>query len=148
MDAGNPSGPLFVETLGAAAVAQLVRTHAGVQPTMVRTAGGLSPSRSRKLLEYIETNLHRQLSLRELAGMVEMNVFHLLRMFKVSFGVPPHRYVLERRMRRAKELLRDSELSISEVAFRCGYAEQSSFARAFRRMTGTYPRSYRRSVVH
>ncbi len=145
MDAGNPSGPLFVETLGAAAVVQLVRTHAGAQP-MARTKGGLSPNRSRKLLEYIDANLHRQLSLRELAGMVDMNVFHLLRMFKVSFGLPPHRYVLERRIGRAKDLLRDRELPISEVAFRCGYAEQSSFARAFQRMTGICPRSYRRSV--
>ena len=146
MDAGNPSGPLFVETLGAAAVAQLVRTHAGAQPRMVRTTGGLSANRSRKLLEYIDANLDRQLSLRELAGMVDMNVFHLLRMFKASFGLPPHRYVLERRIGRAKDLLRDSELPISEVAFRCGYAEQSSFARAFQRMTGVCPRSYRRSA--
>jgi AraC family transcriptional regulator len=146
MDAGNPSGPLYVETLGAAAVAQLVRTHAGDQPRVGRTTGGLSPNRSRKLLEYIDANLHRQVSLRELASMVDMNVFHLLRMFKVSFGLPPHRYVLERRIGRAKDLLRDSELSISEVAFRCGYAEQSSFARAFQRMTGLYPRSYRRAV--
>jgi AraC family transcriptional regulator len=146
MEAGNPSGPLFVETLGAAAVAQLVRTHAGPQPKLVRSMGGLSPNRSRKLLEYIEANLHRQLSLRELAGMVDMNLFHLLRMFKASFGVPPHRYVLERRMRKAKDLLRDSELPISEIAFRCGYAEQSSFARAFVRLTGVYPRSYRKSV--
>jgi AraC-type DNA-binding domain-containing proteins len=78
--------------------------------------------------------------------MVDMNVFHLLRMFKVSVGLPPHRYVLERRIGRAKDLLRDSELPISEVAVRCGYAEQSSFARVFQKMTGICPRSYRRSV--
>jgi AraC family transcriptional regulator len=142
----NPLGRLAVETLTAAVVTQLLRTHAGTRPKAVRTTSGLSPHRSRRLREYIEANLHRPLSLRELAAMVDMNVFHLLRMFKATLGRAPYHYVLERRIERAKELLRDPEFSISEVAFHCGYAEPSSFTRAFHRMTGLSPRLYRRSV--
>jgi len=76
-----------------------------------------------------------------------MNVFHMLRTFKATLGVPPHRYILQRRVERAKALLRNPALSISEITFRCGYAEQSSFTRAFQKVTGAAPASYRNSVV-
>ena len=146
MNAGNPSGALYAESISAAALAQLIRTHACAPPRLGVPKGSLPPDRLRRIVEYIDANLHRRISLAELAGIVEMNVFHMLRMFKVTLGVPPHRYILQRRVQRAKALLRNPALTISEIALGCGYAEQSSFTRAFQKVTGAAPAYYRNSV--
>ncbi len=146
MKSGNPSGAIYAESISAAVLAQLIRTHSGTPRKLEVAKGRLPPNRTRRILEYIEANLHRQVSLAELAGIVEMNAFHLLRSFKATLGVPPHRYILQRRVERAKSLLRDPALTISEIAFRCGYAEQSSLTRAFQRMTGAAPALYRSSI--
>jgi AraC family transcriptional regulator len=147
MNAGNPSGRLYAESISAAALAQLIRTHACAPPKLGVPKGSLPLNRLRRLVEYIDANLHRQISLAELAGIAEMNVFHMLRTFKVTLGVPPHRYILQRRVERAKALLRNRALSISEIALGCGYAEQSSFTRAFQKVTGAAPAFYRNSVA-
>jgi AraC family transcriptional regulator len=93
--------------------------------------------------DYVDAHLGHALHLQELAGLVEMNVDSFLRAFKQSTGMPPHRYILNRRIERATALLRVQALPITEVAVRAGFGTQSSFARAFRRMKGTTPRGYR-----
>ena len=147
MNAGNPSGALYAESISAAAIAQLIRTHACAPPRLGVPKGRLPRNRLARIVEYIDANLHRHVSLAELAGVVEMNVFHMMRTFKTTLGVPPHRYILHRRVERAKSLLRDPALTLSEITFRCGYAEQSSFTRAFQKVTGAAPGTYRNSIA-
>ena len=79
-----------------------------------------------------------------LAGLVDLSPYHFARAFKRSFGVPPHRYHVGRRIERAKALLRDR--SVTEVALAVGFAETSSFSAAFRRTTRATPQDYRRTL--
>jgi methylphosphotriester-DNA--protein-cysteine methyltransferase len=76
------------------------------------------------------------------SGRSRLSPYHFARAFKQSFGVPPHRYHIERRIARAKELLSGS--SVTEVAMAVGFAETSSFSTAFRRATGFTPSEFRR----
>ena len=73
---------------------------------------------------------------------------HFARSFKQAFGVPPHRYLLTLRLERAKTLLRDTELPITEVAFACGWNSLGSFGRTFRDVVGESPSAYRARGPH
>jgi transcriptional regulator GlxA family with amidase domain len=68
---------------------------------------------------------------------------HFARSFKQAFGVPPHRYLLTRRVERATTLLRDTELSITEIAFQTGWGSMGTFGRTFRDVTGESPSAMR-----
>jgi AraC family transcriptional regulator len=95
----------------------------------------------------VASHLDGPLTLRRLAELADMDLFRFVRAFKQSTGVSPHRYVLESRIVHAKELLRDRALSITEVAFRTGFATPSHFSVTFRRMTQTTPRGYRQRLA-
>ena len=141
--AGNPGGRLYGESLGTALVAHLVRRHAVCRQDLDRYRGGLPMNRLRFVTGYINEHLETDLALLDLAKMVQMSVFHFIRTFKQSTGLPPHQYVLRKRIERAKSLLPDPKLSIAEVALRCGFGSQSSFTTAFRRSTNVTPGTYR-----
>lgn len=100
-------------------------------------------NRLRCVTEYIQENLETALALLDLANMLQMSVFHFVRSFKQSTGLPPHQYVLRKRIELAKSLLVHPELSIAEVALRCGFGSQSNFTTAFRRLTNVTPGAYR-----
>jgi len=78
-----------------------------------------------------------------LAELVDLSVYHFARAFKQSFGVPPHRYHIDRRMDRARSLLQRPALSVTQVGIQLGFRETSSFTRAFRKITGLTPTEYR-----
>ena len=78
-----------------------------------------------------------------LAELVDLSVYHFARAFKQSFGVPPHRYHMDRRMDRARSLLQRPALSVTQIGIQIGFRETSSFTRAFRKFTGLTPTEYR-----
>ena len=131
--------PHYAEALGVVLAHELVRLNNG--PIRSAARGGLSGWQQRKLIEFIEERLAEPLSLSELAAVANLSPYHFARAFKRSFGLPPHRYHVGRRIERAKELL--AGRSVTEVALAVGFAETSSFSTAFRRMTGTSPREFR-----
>jgi len=141
--AGNPGGRLYGESLGAALVAHLVRRHSVRDEALRQHRGGLPMSRLRYVTEYIEDHLEADLALVDLAHILGMNVFHFARSFKQSTGLPPHQFVLRKRIERAKSLLVEQQLAIAEVALRCGFGSQSNFTTAFRRLTNVTPGAYR-----
>jgi AraC family transcriptional regulator len=111
----------------------------------IRDAGGELPKiKLRYAIEFINDNLGRNISLAEIAANVEMSPFHFARMFKRSMGLAPHQYVLEQRIDRAKTLLSETALSLTEIAYRLGFASQSHFTAVFRRLTSTTPEAYRK----
>jgi AraC family transcriptional regulator len=75
-----------------------------------------------------------------------MSAFHFAHAFREATGVPPHRYVIQRRIERAKQLLRGSELSLTEIAQRVGYSSASHFSVGFRKMTRVAPSEYRKGA--
>jgi len=128
-------------------ISQLVHKHTRAGEPARQLLGGLSAHTARKVTDYIERHLDGPLPLRELAGFAGLSVFHFLRCFKQCTGLPPHAYVRERRIERAKQLLACDQIAIAEVAFRCGFSDQSSFARTFHRIVGATPREFRRAKV-
>ncbi|WP_407651944.1 helix-turn-helix domain-containing protein [Dongia soli] len=105
--------------------------------------GGLPPGATRRVLEYVETHLSEKIDLAVLAGVAGFSVFHFAREFKQTAGVTPHFYLLRKRVQRAKEMLAQTDLSLSEIALAAGFADQSHLARHFRRMVGSTPREFR-----
>jgi AraC family transcriptional regulator len=133
----------YVQALGAALAAHLVRRYASDSPDRsARRCRMVRPSLG-AVLEYIDQNLDGRLTLPRLAEVARLSVFAFVRSFKTSTGVPPHRYILRRRVERAKLLLSDAALNIAEVALRCGFGDQSAFTTTFRRLTSQTPRAYR-----
>jgi AraC family transcriptional regulator len=144
--AGYPGGALYGESLGIAIAAHVVRRY-GVAPAgAADPRGAMATDELRRIEEYVEEKLAGNLSLQELAQQVDMNVYCFVRAFKRSTGLPPHQYVVRRRLERAKSLLLDPEASIADIALRCGFATQSHLTAAFNRLTNVTPGEYRRAL--
>jgi AraC-like DNA-binding protein len=105
--------------------------------------GGLPPGRAHRICEYINSNLDQNISLGVLAEMAGLSIHHFARAFKQTMGMPPHSYVLQRRVEQAQHMLRTTELPLSEIAQYTGFADQSHLARHFRRTMGVSPSTLR-----
>lgn len=120
----------------------LLRRHAG--PGGGRAVkGGLAPAIRRRVAALIEARLSEPLTLEVLADEAALSTFHFAKMFKASFGLAPHRYVTERRIARAKDLLAEGRTSLADIALTCGFASQSHFTRRFAQATGFTPAAWR-----
>jgi transcriptional regulator GlxA family with amidase domain len=108
---------------------------------------GLPPRMLQRVLDYLEGHLEGDgASLQELASVAGLSTSHFVRAFKRSLGVTPHDYLRQCRVRRAQELLARTDMSISEIAHYCGFADQSHFTHQFRERLGVTPRQYRASI--
>src|SRR2546422_8252124 len=108
-----------------------------------QTTGGLPEYRLRRVAQYVQDNLHRELRLAELSGLVHMSPCHFARLFKQSTGVSPHRFLVQRRIEQARALLAAHTLPIAEIARSVGFRTPSHFTTTFRRVTGITPSGYR-----
>lgn len=136
--AGNAAPRLYRDALTVALAAQLARVagHPAIEPSATEP-------RILRALDYIEENLADDLSLDDLAAITVMSRFHFARAFRDAVGMPPYAYVVARRIERAKELLRSSQLPIVEVAWRVGYSNPAKFTAQFRKITGETPGAWR-----
>ena len=117
----------------------------GRAPTAARaTRGGLPPAVINRLRIYIDARLEQNIDLNALAAQAQLSPYHFARAFKQSEGITPHRFVLERRLARARELLRRKDVTLSEIAMAAGFADQSHFTRRFREREGLSPGQFRR----
>lgn len=138
----EPGERVLTSTLAHEIVDQLLLTQVRrADATGVR--GGLSPVVRRRVLDYIEQHLDAPLSLGDLAALAALSEYHFARMFRVSVGLAPHRYVLARRLAHATERLRTQDLPLSDIALCCGFASASHFANRFREAFGATPTQYR-----
>ena len=106
--------------------------------------GGLAPWQQRRAKELMSANLNEELPLSRLASECGLSVRLFARAFRASTGMPPHRWLLRRRVERAKELLGTRVLSLADVAMFCGFADQSHFTRVFTAIAGVSPGAWRR----
>jgi AraC family transcriptional regulator len=143
--ASHPIGLMYGEALGAALVVRIARTHAEPAVRARRTRGGLPPHKLRRVVEYIDGQLEHAITLRALAAVVQLNVFHFIRAFKHSTGASPHQFLVSKRIERARSLLNTTELPVAQIALECGFSNQSHFTAAFHRATGVTPAHFRRS---
>jgi AraC family transcriptional regulator len=143
VETGNQGGLLHAESLANILALHLVRHYSSSKDLRLPHIGGLSGKKLRGVLDFINENYARDLSLAELAAVGGMSTFHFAREFKRATGETPHQYLIKTRVDRAKELLSRSELPLVEVGFQSGFSHQSHFTRLFRKSTGTTPHSYR-----
>jgi AraC family transcriptional regulator len=101
----------------------------------------------KRVLEYIESNLDKNITLTQLARVANMSLYYFAVLFRQSTSLSPHRYVLGKRVERAKELLHDPKLSVLDVSMNVGFHHQNNFARAFRRVIGVSPTEFKRGCV-
>ena len=136
----------YFEALGLVLAHELVRRRHQAAPNRPLARGGLAPWQERAVLAYIDNHLTEPIALATLAGIARLSSYYFCRAFKQSIGMPPHRYHANRRIERAKEMLRKRDQSITQIGLSLGFCETSSFSAAFRRATGTTPRDYQRSA--
>lgn len=140
---GSPAGSLFGETIGAALALYLAQHYSTTSRSTRNLAGGIAEGSLRRVLEYVQANLEGDLHLQELAEIADLSTFHFAKLFKRSTGCSPHQFVLQRRLERAKELLRNPHITLSEVSLRAGFADQSHLSNVFRRFVGLTPARFR-----
>jgi len=104
-----------------------------------RNRGGLAPARANRICEYIDSHLQENIALEVLAEIAQLSVHHFARAFRQSIGVPPHNYIVQRRVEHAQQMLRNTDLPLSEIAIEAGFTDQSHLARHFRTITGVSP---------
>ncbi|MFK3772963.1 helix-turn-helix domain-containing protein [Pseudomonas sp. NPDC089406] len=142
LDWAEPGERLLASSLAHAIIDHAVLHQAGLRQGL-RLKGGLAPHQRRQLVDYIEANLDQPLTLGELALRCNLSEYHFARMFRTSFGLPPHQYLLARRLHQACRLLRLGELPLGQVALLCGFASASHFSNRFRQALGDTPGAYR-----
>ena len=106
--------------------------------------GGLAPWRIQLLKAFVEEHLSQPIHVVDLSGAVGLSATHFSRAFVRSFGEPPHVYVIQRRLERARHLMLTSDIALSALAATCGFSDQAHFCRLFRRDTGKTPAAWRR----
>ena len=139
-NAVSPAGGLFNQSAIIALAGMLAQ--ASRAPVEARTK--LAPWQLKRARERIETGYAEDISLRALAQEVRLSPFHFLRGFRHDMGLPPHAYLLQVRIERAKALLQGADLTVTQIAAQVGYAEPGQLTRLFRREVKCTPREYRR----
>lgn len=108
--------------------------------------GGLLIRQLRKVEDYLHERLAEEISVRALAGMVDLSPFHFCRVFKQTTGMSPLRFVTRERIARAQQLIRETTHSLTEIGIEVGYANPSHFAQVFRRTLGVMPTEFRHAL--
>lgn len=137
----------YLEALANVLAHELSDLSAPLNQTTKKNRGGLAGWQIRVVTNYIEHNLKGQASLATMARLVRLSEYHFCRAFTQSFNIPPHRFLVERRIQRAKALLSTRTMSISEASQTLGYHHPSSFTGAFRKITGQTPRQFQRNSM-
>ena len=149
LDAGCPSGRIYGDGLAVALAARLVERYSA-QVTVSHNCNALMSGYTLgRVTSYIEDNLTKDLTLAEIAAVARMSPHYFSRAFRKSTGIPPHRYVVDRRIEKAKTLLSDNYLPLVEVGLSVGFPNQSHFTTLFHKRTGITPKAYRsRGLQH
>jgi len=146
LNQGGAGGRLYVEGLAAMLTVHLLRAYGASERSPIPHRGGLAPRQMRRVLDYIDAHLTDELGLVELAATAGLSPHHFGEAFKTSIGTSPHRYVIEKRVQHALELLREKDRSIGEIAHAAGFSSQSHLTANFRRVTGLTPGRFRQSL--
>jgi AraC family transcriptional regulator len=132
---------LYAEMTANLLAVHLLRHYCAQKPTIKDYTGGLPKYKLRQVIDYINDHLDQNLSLAELAQLVEMSPHYFSRLFKRSTGFAPHQYLIKCRIERAKQLLLKGKLTIAEVAYSVGFANQGHLNYHFKRLVGITPKT-------
>jgi AraC-like DNA-binding protein len=144
---GRFANGILIDALNTALAAQVVRRFVDRSAIMLAPSNGLSRDRLTRVRDYIEAHLDDRLTLTDLAGVACLSPYHFSRSFKGSVGIGPQRYVMRRRLERAKTLIRRTAQPLAEIALQVGLCDQSHLTSMFRRETGVTPGRYRAELA-
>jgi AraC family transcriptional regulator len=131
-------GPLMIESL---------RYIFGLRRLVTRRDGILTRRKLTTIVDYVMANLHRSPTLEQMAALVSLSPYHLARQFKAATGLPPHQFLITRRVERAQQILGGrGNLSLAEVAIGVGFSDQSQLCFHFKRVVGVTPGRFRASA--
>lgn len=144
LESAGADSKFYAESMTTALAAHLRQRYSShpLQPY----SGGLSQSQLKAAIAYIHAHLEQHITLAELASVVFLSSHYFAHLFKQSTGRSPHQYVTQCRIAKAKRLLRQSYIPISDICQQVGFQNQSHFTRVFRRYTHTTPKAYRNSL--
>ncbi len=141
LDGGNG---FYADSLATALSAHLLKHYATRKHVFRSYDDGLPKDMLNVAINYINAHLGENLSLAAIAAELHISQYHFCRMFKQSTGMSPHRYLMQQRVEKAKQLLRKPEGKVTDIAEDCGFANHSHFAKYFRRYTGVSPTQFRK----
>jgi AraC family transcriptional regulator len=140
----NNLSKLFANSLATLLATHLLRTYSvSSSESTTHLSGGLGPTRERRVREYIQRSLDRDLSIESLAEIAGLSPNYFAVLFRQSTGFTPHQFVSHHRVELAQQLLKHADLSLADIAYRCGFTSQSQFTTIFRRFTGFTPGRFR-----
>jgi AraC family transcriptional regulator len=140
-DATNSS--FYAESMATALAAHFLRNYSTHQLTLQDFKGGLPKHKLKQALEYMNAHLSENVSLVALSDELQISQFHFCRLFKQSTGMTPHACLIQQRVERSKQLLKQKEYTMLDIALACGFANPSHFAKHFRQHTGISPKQFR-----
>jgi len=144
LTAGGPGGPLAAESLANILAVHLIRYLLAPGQPARGPDGALPRGRLRAVVEYIEEHLQAGPTLEQMAAVAHLSPYHFARQFKAASGLPPHQYVIMRRVERAKQLLQGGDFSLAQVAAQVGFSDQSQFSHHFKRLVGVTPGQFQK----
>ncbi len=138
---------IFLDYVLQAINCHLVCFYRDVRISAPQSRGGLSSLQMRRATEFMEAHIDGNIDLQLVAEACDLSVSHFARAFKQTFRRPPYRWLIERRVERAKDLMKNSRLSLADIAIQCGFVDQSALNRSFKRIHGVTPGIWRRGQV-
>jgi AraC family transcriptional regulator len=146
LESGGLGGRLYVESATTVLAIHLLRHYCTQKPKIYECTGRFPEYRLRQAIDYIHDHLAEDVSLEAIAQHLGMSRYYFVRLFKQSMGTTPHQYVLQQRIERSKELLKQRRETIADIALACGFADQNHFSKQFRQLTGTTPKTFREGL--
>jgi AraC family transcriptional regulator len=144
LEAQCPAGRLYGDSFSTSLAVHLLKNFSTLQPNISEYTDGIPQFKLKRVLDFIEAHLDEDIQLEDLANLVGISSFYFCRLFKQSIHITPYQYVIRRRIERAKLLLQNSDLSVTEIALQCGFAHQSHLSRHFKRLIGMVPQAFRK----
>ncbi|UFX47581.1 AraC family transcriptional regulator [Bradyrhizobium sp. 41S5] len=138
---------LFIDYTLLAFTAHVTQTYGGMHRRAELVRGGLAPWQVKRACEKLDSDLGGKLPLQQIATEFDLSVSHFSRAFRMSTGLPPHRWLLRQRVEVAQQLMTVRELPLSEIAISAGFANQSHFTRVFTAVVGISPGAWRREKL-
>jgi len=140
---GGMMGQLYIESLTQALVIHLLRHYSTLTQSIASPHSSFTHTQLQQAIDYIHTYLNRDLSLAELASVVNISPTYFASLFKQEMGISPHQYVIQQRVERAKAMLMKTDLAIADIALQVGFSSQSHLTQQFKRFTGMTPKQIR-----
>lgn len=136
-------GRLYLDSCANLLAVHLVKTYSNKVITLPESQDGLPPNKLRLILDYMHSHLEDEICLSDLANQVNLSRYYFSRLFKQATGLSPYQYLIQERIKLAQRLLKQQNLSIADVAYRCGFSSQSHLTKHFKQWTGITPKRYR-----